>query len=217
MGRMTNLTENTQAPARWTRRKEARPAEILDAAVAIFAERGFAAARMEDIARRAGVTKGTIYLYFSSKEDVFKSLVRESIVPTIAATTAFASEFEGSSRELLRMTLTAIGTFLRTSDRAVLPKIIISEAGNFPELARFYREEVIDKGLGLIGGIVARGVARGEFRAMSADHAARLAIMPLLFIALWRTSFGKFSEPYDFEGYVETHVETLLRGLEPDK
>lgn len=214
---MSEAEERTHTQARWTRRKDARPAEILDAAVAIFAERGFAAARMEDIARRAGVTKGTIYLYFSSKEDVFKSLVRDTIVRTIAATTALASEFEGSSRELLRITMTAIGTFLRTSDRVVLPKIILSEAGNFPELARFYREEVIDKGLALLTGIVTRGIARGEFRAIPTEHVARLAVAPLLFIALWRTTFAKFSEPYDYEGFIEAHIETLLRGLEPEK
>src|SRR5438034_1122637 len=105
--------ERLQAPqaqrSRWTRRKKARPAEILDAAVAEFAEKGFAAARMDDIARRAGVTKGTIYLYFKSKEDVFKTLVRDSIGTTIATTTESAREFEGPSSDLIRLVLGAIG------------------------------------------------------------------------------------------------------------
>src|SRR5947207_2827204 len=135
---------------RWTRRKEARPAEILDASISIFAERGFAAARMEDIARRAGVTKGTLYLYFPSKHDIFKTLVRGSIGTTIENARATANAFEGSSRDLIRTVLGIVASLLTTSDRAVLPKIIIAEAGNFPELARFYREEVIDKGMAML-------------------------------------------------------------------
>src|SRR5271155_2729264 len=98
--------------ARWRRRKDARPAEILDAALAVFAEKGYAATRMDDIARRAGVTKGTIYLYFESKEAVFRSLVSESIGATIGAVTASAESFDGSASDLLRMVLRGIGTFV---------------------------------------------------------------------------------------------------------
>src|SRR5215467_3545803 len=98
---MTQTSVAPKAQARWTRRKLARPSEILDAAVSVFAEKGFAAARMEDIARKAGVSKGTIYLYFQGKEDVFKTLVRESIGQTIAANTANAQQFEGPSSDLI--------------------------------------------------------------------------------------------------------------------
>src|SRR4051794_29937131 len=121
---------------RWSRRKEARPQEILEAALAVFAEKGFAAARMDDVARRAGVTKGTIYLYFPSKDELFKSLVREAIGGTLAQVTAYADAYQGSARELLVSVLRTIGTVMRTSDRIVLPKIILAEAGNFPELVR---------------------------------------------------------------------------------
>ena len=160
--------------ARWRRRKEARPQEILDAALAVFAEKGFSAARMEDISRRAGVTKGTIYLYFESKEALFKALVRESLAPTIQGVIAQAEAYEGPSRDLLILVLSTMGSFIRTSDRVVLPKIVIAEAGNFPELVRFYREEIIDKGLGLLESIIARGIARGEFRNVEPAHVARL-------------------------------------------
>jgi AcrR family transcriptional regulator len=211
---MSQAQTDPKSQARWTRRKLARPSEILDAAVAVFAEKGFAAARMEDIARRAGVTKGTIYLYFQGKEDVFKTLVRESIVPTIAANTANAQRFEGKSSDLIRMVLTAISSFLFTSDRIVLPKIIISEAGNFPELARFYREEVVDRGLALITGIVERGIARGEFRNLPSDHVARLCMSPVLLVVMWRTSFARFdTTPFDFRAFVQTHIDVLLKGL----
>jgi AcrR family transcriptional regulator len=204
----------TLSTARWTRRKEARPAEILDAAVTVFAEKGFAAARMDDIARRAGVTKGTIYLYFPSKEDVFKALISESIGQQIETVKKTMLAYEGSTRDLLRIVLTSMGTFLRTSDRAVLPKVMIAEAGNFPDLAKFYRANVIEKGVALFSAVIERGVARGEFRKLPAPHVARILVMPLLLIAIWRATFAKFdSEPFDFEGYVDTHVDLMLRGL----
>jgi len=200
--------------ARWRRRKDARPAEILDAALAVFAEKGYAATRMDDIAQRAGVTKGTIYLYFQSKDAVFRSLVKESIGATIEGVAAAAASFEGSATDLLRMILRGIGTFARVGDRVVLPKIIIAEAGNFPALAEFYRREVIDRGLGLLTSVIARGIARGEFRAVNPEHAARLCIGPLLVAIFWRTTFGRFDTvPYDLDGLIETHIDVLLRGL----
>ncbi len=207
-------TSNFSESIRWRRRKEARPQEILDAALAVFAEKGFSAARMEDISQRAGVTKGTIYLYFESKEALFKALVRESLAPTIAAVIERALAYEGSSRDLLIMVLSTVGNFIRTSDRVVLPKIVIAESGNFPELVRFYRAEIIDKGLGLLEEVVARGIARGEFRQVDPKHVARLCIAPILLAAFWRITFAPLDvEPYDYEGLIATHIDTLLRGL----
>ena len=199
---------------RWRRRKDARPAEILDAALAVFAEKGFSAARMDDIAQRAGVTKGTIYLYFESKDAVFRGLVQESIGATIQAATQAAESFEGSAADLLRMVLRGIGAFIRESDRIVLPKLFIAEAGNFPALAEFYRREVVDRGLGLLTSVIARGIARGEFRAVEPEHVARICIGPLLVAVFWRTTFAKFDTvPYDLQGLIETHIDVLLRGL----
>ena len=204
---------DTPSP-RWRRRKDERPQEILDAALAVFAEKGFAAARMDDIAARAGVTKGTIYLYFDNKDAVFKALVRESIGAQLGQVLDNVRGFEGKSSDLLRMVVTTVGEFLRTSDRVVLPKIIVAEAGNFPELARFYREEIIDKGLGAIGAVIARGIERGEFRNVDPQHAARLCIAPVLLAAVWRTTFAQFdAEPYDYRGLLDTHLDVLLRGL----
>ena len=200
--------------ARWKRRKEARPQEILEAALAVFAEKGFAATRMDDIAVRAGVTKGTIYLYFDSKEEVFKSLVRQTIGDTLTQIADRVAAYEGSARALLITVLRAIGTLLRTSDRVVLPKIVLAESGNFPELVRFYRFEIIEKGLGILTSILARGLAQGEFRAVPPQHAARLCVAPLLLGALWRTTFAPLDpEPYDIEALIETHIDVLLRGL----
>src|SRR4029077_4642731 len=126
--------------------------------------KGYAGARMDDIARRAGVTKGTIYLYFENKEAVFKTLVRDTIGATLAGVTASARDFQGSAKDLLRFALGAMANLLTNSDRVVLPKIIIAESGNFPELARFYRNEIVDKGIALMSSLIERGIARGEFR-----------------------------------------------------
>src|SRR6476646_6272806 len=131
---------------RWKRRKEARPQEILEAALKVFAEKGFAAARMDEVARRAGVTKGTIYLYFPSKEELFKSLVRGAIGGTLEQVAAYAEGYDGTARELLASVLRTIGMVMRTSDRIVLPKIILAEAGNTPGRRAVCRFELIEKG-----------------------------------------------------------------------
>jgi AcrR family transcriptional regulator len=210
-------TKAIARPARWRRRKEARAPEILEAALAVFAEKGFAGARMDDIAARAGVTKGTIYLYFESKDAVFKALLAESIGERVRASGALIENFEGPTPELLANVLRLLGHFVATSDRVVLPKIIIAEIGKFPELARFYREEVIGRGLTLWEAILTRGVTRGEFRALPAEHVARICIAPILLAAVWRTTFAQFDdEPYDTEGLIETHIGVLLRGLATD-
>jgi AcrR family transcriptional regulator len=211
------MQSDPDAPVRWRRRKESRPQEILDAALTVFAEKGFAAARMDDIAVRAGVTKGTIYLYFDSKEAVFKTLVRESIGGTLENVVDTANRFEGSAADLLRLMLRTIGQFMRISDRIVLAKIVIAEFGNFPELARFYREEVVEKGLAALGSVISRGIAQGEFRDIAPDHGARLCIAPILLAAVWRTTFATIdTQPYDLEGLIETHIDVLLKGLAAD-
>jgi AcrR family transcriptional regulator len=200
--------------ARWRRRKEARPQEILDAALALFAQKGFAASRLDEIAARAGVSKGTIYLYFESKEAVFKALVQERLASRIGGFREVLRAYEGSSADLLTMLLRNFGNLISTSELVVLPKIVIAEAGNFPELARMYREEIVTRGLSLLGEIIERGIKRGEFRDIPSAHAARIAIGPLLTIAIWRTTFEKFdNEPYDYQGLVEAHIANLLQGL----
>jgi AcrR family transcriptional regulator len=199
---------------RWERRKEARAPEILEAALASFGEKGFAATRMDDIAARAGITKGTIYLYFDSKEAVFKALARQSAGAQIETIAEQVKASDASTPDLLRFVIMSVGQFLRTTDRIIVPRVLLSEMANFPELAEFWRREIIDKGLGLFQAIIKRGIARREFRKLPPQHAARLCIAPLILMALWRMHFEKFdSAPYDYEGLVETHVDTLLRGL----
>jgi len=202
--------------ARWARRKDARPAEILDAALKVFAVKGYAGARMDDIAQAAGVTKGTIYLYFDGKEAVFKSLVRDSIGTALAGMDEARKSFHGSAKTLLRFALNTIAHLITTGDRAVLLKIILSESGNFPELARFWRSEIIDRGLARMSAIVELGIAQGEFRSLPVEHAVRLCMAPLLLSAIWRSTFAQFDvAPYDYQGLIDTHLDVLLKGLAP--
>lgn len=204
--------------ARWRRRKDARPQEILEAALSVFAERGFAAARMDDIAERARVSKGTIYLYFESKEAVFRALIQATLVRRVADMVALVRDHKGPIAPLLRELLMRLGHFLSTSDLVMLPKMVIAEAGNFPDLARIYREEVVERGLALFGGLLQAGMDRGEFRKVPVHHAVRLCMAPLLLAAIWRTTFAPLDrEPYDYSGLIDAHVTTLLRGLQPEE
>jgi AcrR family transcriptional regulator len=200
--------------ARWRRRKDARPQEILDAALSVFAEKGFAATRIDEIAARAGVAKGTIYLYFDSKEAVFTALVQNRLGEKLDVASDLVERHQGPAAPLLANLLRIIGGFLRTSDLVVLPKIVIAEAGNFPDLARMYRQTVVARGLALLGRVIEMGQQSGEFKPIAVEHAVRLAIAPLLVLAIWRTTFASFDPaPYDYDGLIEAHIATLLHGL----
>src|SRR5262249_30156478 len=152
-----------QSSTRWRRRKDARPAEIVTAALECFKERGFTATRVEDVAVKAGVTKGTIYLYYPSKEDLFKAVVRRELLPNIEQMENASREAE-SAAAMLKQFFTLWAEHVLPSPASVIPKLVIAEAGNFPELVRFYRETVVERGLGLVGSIIRRGVESGEFR-----------------------------------------------------
>jgi AcrR family transcriptional regulator len=200
---------------RWRRRKDARPKEILAAALALFAERGFAATRLDDVALRAGVTKGTLYLYFPNKEELFEAVVRQALVPNLERGEALLDEAEEPAALLLERLMRSWAE-LALSPAGAIPKIIISEAGNFPELARFYREEVVDRGMGLMRRVLRLGVERGEFRALDdLDNAVRCICAPLLLAMLWRHSLGRHEEVdrFDPEAICKTQLRLLMDGL----
>src|SRR6202165_5809110 len=138
-------TATKPAKPRWRRRKNARPEEIIAAALEVFADRGFAASKLEDVARRAGVTKGTIYLYFENKEALFKAIVRETIVPVIAKGEAVAQSFTGSARDLFERLVREYWRLVGETSLAAIPKLMMAEAGNFPEPARFSYHEVLTR------------------------------------------------------------------------
>src|SRR4051812_30060941 len=180
------------------RRNDARPAELLEAALEVFAEKGFAATRMEDIAARAGTSKGAIYLYFPSKQAVFEALVRSAIIPNIERAEAIAASHAGPVAPLFRRLLALFAGVLADARLVHFPRLIVGEAGNFPELAHFYKTAVIDRGLALIAAMHRRGVERGEVRPQDSDAVARLVVAPVLLLADWRTVFAPHShEPFD--------------------
>jgi len=199
---------------RWRRRKEERPAEIVAAALESFAERGFAATRLDDIAERAGVTRGTLYLYFPSKEELFKAVVRQSIVPIIARGEEMVAQSQEPSSALLANVLLMMPRAVAGSPVSAIPKLVISEARNFPDLAQFYLKEVIRRGRRLLTAIIARGVERGEFRPLDMDHVFYCVVGPVLLSMLWKHSF----EPYDgkrldAQALCRVHLDMLLRGM----
>ena len=208
----------TQNPAqRWRRRKDARPAELLDAALDVFFEKGFAAARLEDIAARAGVSKGTVYLYFNSKEDVFDALIRAIPVANVEQVRALAGDPTIPADELLGRVLRFIGTLIRDPRMIKFPRLIVGEAANFPKLAETYKREVISRGAAILTRIIERGIEEGRLRKVDPQHAAYAAIAPLLFTAIWRTTFEQFDvTPLDADAFIEQHIETFLRGIKPE-
>lgn len=199
---------------RWSRRKEARPAELTAAALELFVERGYAATRLEDVARQAGVSKGTLYLYFDSKEALFKAVVREGLVPALERGERMLEEHRGSAAVLLRELIVGWWELIGNTPFGGLPKLMFSECRNFPELGRFYYEEVISRGYRLIGQVVERGMATGEFKRMEPDYVTRLVTAPLVLLAIWRHSFDFCdSRKLDPKIYIEHQIGLLLEGL----
>ena len=199
---------------RWARRKHARPEEITAAALEQFVERGYAGTRLEDVAARAGISKGTLYLYFENKEDLFKAVVREGLVSPIAEIRGVVDQFEGSTFELLRMMLSGWWERVGATRVSGIPKLIFAEAGNFPELARFYVDEVVTPGHEVIVAIVKRGVARGDFRALDPEYAAHMIAAPMVFLNMWCRSLAQHApSEIDPMKFLETHLEMLQHAL----
>src|SRR5690348_15943250 len=198
------------------RRKEARPVEIIAAALASFAERGYAATKLEDVAAAAGVSKGTIYLYFQNKEELFRAVVSQALLPNLeAAETQFASH-EGSCADLLRALAQRFLTLL-DSDLTAIPKLVIAESGNFPAIAQFYANTVLRRAFALVEGILTRGMERGEFRRMDVHAILPLFAAPFLLLALWKHSLGRHTDlTFDPKAVAEAHLDVLVRGLAPD-
>ena len=173
MGLPTDVAETAEPKRR--RAPESRPQQILDAAFHEFGERGLAGARLDDIAKRANVAKGTIYLYFPNKEELFREMVRQSMVQALDRNEAVIAEHaEESSTEQLTALFHVWWKFLRSDRFAVVHRLVIGELHNFPDLMQFYADEVILRGRSLLSRVIARGIERGEFRSMDPDVAARM-------------------------------------------
>ncbi len=213
--RAANRSE--EAPTR-QRRKEARPQELLDAALELFVEKGFAATRAEEVAQRAGVSKGTLYLYYPSKEELFKAVVRQNLGSLIAEGKEAVAQFQGHSGDLLAKLMQTWWERVGNTRAAGIHKIILAEVRNFPELAQFYADEIIVPADDLFCSAVLRGITRGEFRALPLHETAQALMAPMIFLALHQHSVGacpvQGCTALDPERMLRTHLDLVLRGLE---
>jgi AcrR family transcriptional regulator len=206
-------SEKKAAP-RWRRRKDTRPAEILAAALEIFGERGYDATRLEDVGRRAGCTKGTVFLYYESKSELFKAAVREAMSPMIRDTEQAVEEHHGSARELLTKVLRLRWEHMARTRLTGIVKLLLTETGKYPDLARFYNDEFFDRGQALLRKVIQKGIDSGEFRRVAVDQAARVVVAPLLFAAVWRHTFEPVATtPIELEDYFSTSLEIMITGL----
>jgi AcrR family transcriptional regulator len=210
------MSDPEPRPAR-ARRKEARPQEIVRAALHLFAQRGFAATRLDDVAAEAGISKGTLYLYFENKESLFRAVVQESVVPNIDAIEQLIATYDGPTPDLLRPMVERFAHIVE-SEVGCVPKIVISEAGNFPAIARFYADTVVKRGLGILTRVLERGMARGEFRQIDIAQTLPLIVAPFLMMAQWRHSLAPHVDVrFDPRAVLNQHLDFLLRALAPER
>lgn len=200
--------------SKWKRRKDARPSEIVAAALAVFAEKGFAAARTEDIAACAGISKGALYLYFSTKEDLFRAVVRETVVPNVEAFEARLIAAEMPFADVLRMMLPRFAEMVVSTRLGSVAKMVVGESGNFPELARVWHDDVISPAIGKMSALIARAQERGEIRPGNPRSHAFSIMGPMLMGVLWRETFTPLGgADVDLSELARQHVETVLGGL----
>jgi AcrR family transcriptional regulator len=187
---------------------------VLAAALDLFVERGFAGTRLDDVAARAGVSKGTLYLYFENKEELFKEVVRHSVVARISRAREAAAAWPGSSADLVTALIEQWWREFGSTQAGGITKLMMAESGNFPEIARFYLEEVIEPWHALLAAALERGIAAGEFRAVDVASHVRVITAPLVMLSLWSRSFGPCSaDPLDPEAYLACTVAMARAAL----
>ena len=204
------------SPPKRERRKQHRPGELLEAALDLFVEKGFAATRSEEVAVKAGVSKGTLFLYFPSKEELFKAVVRENVVKTVTEGALEVASFKGSSKELLHFLILEWWRRYGATKASGITKLIISEGQHFPELAAFYQEEVIDPAVRLLKDVLERGRQSGEFKNFDTDSTVMVVIAPMLFFIMSKHNHalclaGLQGTPS--EHFISQHADLIVRGL----
>jgi AcrR family transcriptional regulator len=199
---------------KWQRRAEGRPREICAAALEVFAEKGFAAAKLDEIARRAGVSKGTLYLYFKDKDELFRAVVRDAIAPNVEAITSALSSFDAPFADIVRMLLVGFAEREARLPIGAVAKMVVGESRNFPELARVWHDEVASKAIGAIAGFIERAQERGEVRAGDPRLYAFSLMGPMVLGALWRTTLVPAGgAALDLHALGRQHAEAVLAGL----
>ena len=194
---------------KFQRRKDDRPAEIAEAALATFAEKGYAATRVDDVARRAGVSKGLLYLYFKTKEELFKAVIRGFVVPKVAELSDVVEESELSAGEFIRGPFLTMLKSLPDSPVKVMVRLMFAEGHKHPDLVAFYWENVVKPALGMMQMLLARGVANGEFRKTAVNECPQLLASPVIFSVFWNQVFGGHQQ-LDTDRLIETHIDAML-------
>jgi len=187
---------------------EARRQAILDAALSVFAERGFEAARLDDVAGRAGVAKGTLYLYFRDKEALFEELVRGAVSPIIAAVSRAASAPDVPAIAVLETFFALFEKEVLGTQRKLLLRLIIAEGPRFPRIAEFYHREVVTRGIGLMRRVAEQGAQRGEFASDAIVRYPQLIVAPLILAVVWDSLFARI-DPLDVPGLLDAHRQVL--------
>ena len=200
------------AAPRFQRRKEDRPAEITKAALAAFAEKGYAATRVDEVAKRAGVSKGLLYLYFKTKEDLFKAVIRSFLSPRIDALISNIEETELSAEEFLRGPFLAFARSLPKSPAKILVRLMIAEGPKHPDLIAWYWDNVVSRALAALHSLIERGVDNGEFRESALNEFPQLLVTPVLFSVVWLNIFQPHSS-LDTDRFIEAHVEMVLDSI----
>ncbi len=208
---MTEVMETRTETRR--RRKAERPQEILEAAFLEFSRNGYAMTTLDQIAERAGVTKGTIYVYFESKEQLFISMVRELMKATLDTVQDMFERHEGSTADLLRAQFSFIYQHIvEDRRRREVVRMLISEASRFPELANRYHEEIHRPCLDMLQKAIQRGMDRGEIRRSAVTDCPLVIITPIALVDLWMMMFDD-RHPLDLKSYFDAHLELVLNGL----
>ena len=200
------------AQPRFQRRKEERPAEITQAALEAFAEHGYAATRVDDVAKRAGVSKGLLYLYFKTKEELFKAVIRGVVVPRVDALKTAIADTELSAEEFLQGPYLEFIQKLPNSPARIVVRLLIAEGPKHPDLTAYYFDQVISGGMDALRQLINRGVRHGEFRQSDLDQFPQLMISPVLMSIIWRTLFQKHY-PLDTDKLLQTHIDLILRAI----
>lgn len=204
------------ATPRYQRRKEDRPAEITAAAMTEFARKGYAATRIIDVARRAGVSKGLLYLYFKTKEDLFKSVIRSVVVPRVAALKSAVDSSELSVEDFLRGPFTDLAMNVADSDAEIVIRLLIAEGPKHPDLTAYYCNEVIQEGMKIVRGLLERGVARGEIRASAVQEFPQLLFSGVLVSTIWKSLFDRH-HAIDNKAMIRAHIELVITALKNNK
>jgi AcrR family transcriptional regulator len=207
------------AATRWRRLPEERPAHILSAALECFVEKGFTATRLDDVAQRAGVSKGTLYLYFDSKEALLEAVVRENVVPFVERAERRVDEFQGSSRDLIAELAHGWWDAMYETPLGGLPKLVLSEASNFPGVARIYFDEVVLRIRKVFAQALRHGIERGEFRDVDVDYTVRALMSPFVMGLIWKHSLIKCQiDAIDERRYLDAVLDLVLHGIvKPDR